>query len=119
MGYKLIKNGDGTFRAEKVVTVKSDKTEACVKDVRDVKVFSPFKLYTGEQEIIKIENNHDIFDIPDRKEIPTIGPDLEEWRRINIPAWRRILKESQQTNDKGREEYARKMLIEVLEVNDK
>ncbi len=40
---------------------------------------------------------------------------LEEWRRVSIPAWRRILRESREKNDKGREEYARWMLKEMLQ----
>ncbi|MFC2027128.1 hypothetical protein ACFLU3_00425 [Chloroflexota bacterium] len=40
---------------------------------------------------------------------------LEEWRRISLPAWRRILSESIESNDVNREEYARWMLHEVLE----
>ncbi len=39
---------------------------------------------------------------------------LKEWRRISIPAWRRILMESIVSNDVKREEYARWMLSEVL-----
>jgi hypothetical protein len=44
------------------------------------------------------------------------GPNLEEWRRINIPAWQRILRESIEAGDKSREKYARWMLTEVLKV---
>ncbi|NQT72448.1 MAG: hypothetical protein HQ553_06710 [Chloroflexi bacterium] len=40
---------------------------------------------------------------------------LEEWRRISLPAWRRILLESIESNDVKREDYARWMLKEVLE----
>ena len=40
---------------------------------------------------------------------------LQEWRRLSIPAWRRILQESIGCNDVKREEYARWMLKEVLE----
>lgn len=39
---------------------------------------------------------------------------LEEWRRISIPDWRRILKESSETGNISREKYARWMLSEVL-----
>lgn len=39
---------------------------------------------------------------------------LDEWRRSAIPAWRRILAESISQGDTKREEYARKMLQEVL-----
>jgi len=40
---------------------------------------------------------------------------LEEWRRIAIPAWRRILKDSIHSGDAKHEEYAYWMLREVLE----
>ncbi len=45
-----------------------------------------------------------------------IGPCvvLDEWRKTAIPAWRRILVESISQRDTKREEYARKMLQEVL-----
>jgi len=43
---------------------------------------------------------------------------LEEWRRISIPDWRRILRESIAANDQRREDYARWMLREVLEDPD-
>lgn len=39
---------------------------------------------------------------------------LEEWRRVSLPQWRCILKESIEQQDKKREEYARWMLSEVL-----
>jgi hypothetical protein len=39
---------------------------------------------------------------------------LEEWRRVSIPEWRRILKDSIEQGDRKREEYARWMLREVL-----
>jgi hypothetical protein len=39
---------------------------------------------------------------------------LEEWRRVSIPEWRKILKESIEKNDLKREEYARWMLREML-----
>ena len=50
-------------------------------------------------------------------------PDLEEglepwmlweWRRVSIPEWRRILRESIESGDQKRESYARWMLGEVL-----
>ena len=44
------------------------------------------------------------------------GPDLNRWAEIAIPTWQRILRESQAAGDKRREEYARWMLKEVLEV---
>lgn len=44
-----------------------------------------------------------------------IGPDLIEWRRFNIPCWRRVLKESIEAGDKGREKYAQWILKSVLE----
>jgi hypothetical protein len=40
---------------------------------------------------------------------------LEEWRRISIPDWRRILQESIDLKNTKREEYARWMLREMLE----
>ena len=39
---------------------------------------------------------------------------LQEWRRISIPDWRRILSESAEQGDADREAYARWMLREVL-----
>jgi hypothetical protein len=38
----------------------------------------------------------------------------EEWRRVSIPCWRRILQESIQGKDQRREAYARYMLGGVL-----
>jgi hypothetical protein len=40
---------------------------------------------------------------------------LNRWRETNIPAWQRILKESIESGDKIREQYARDML-KLLEV---
>ena len=50
---------------------------------------------------------------------PTIGDGIEpwmlwEWRRVSIPKWRIILKESIDVSDHRREEYARWMLDEIL-----
>ena len=49
------------------------------------------------------------------------GPDaavepwmLWEWRRVSIPAWRRILQGSIASRDQEREEYARWMLRDIL-----
>jgi hypothetical protein len=42
----------------------------------------------------------------------------EEWRRINLPCWRRILRESNEQKDIRRAIYARRMLKEVLEDPD-
>lgn len=39
---------------------------------------------------------------------------LWEWRRVSIPRWQQILKESVDRGDKEREAYARWMLGEVL-----
>lgn len=39
---------------------------------------------------------------------------LEEWRRVSIPQWRRILGESIEQRDRKREEYARWMLRDIL-----
>lgn len=40
---------------------------------------------------------------------------LEEWRRLSLPDWRRILIESIETHNTYREEYARWMLKEILQ----
>ena len=40
---------------------------------------------------------------------------LEEWRRISIPQWRKVLRGSILAGDSRREVYARWMLKEVLE----
>ena len=39
---------------------------------------------------------------------------LEQWRRLSIPSWRRILADSEAVGDAARAEYARWMLREVL-----
>jgi hypothetical protein len=39
---------------------------------------------------------------------------LWEWRRVSIPEWQRILRESIEKEDRQREEYARWMLREIL-----
>ena len=39
---------------------------------------------------------------------------LEEWRRLSIPEWRRILAESLEAGDVRQADYARWMLAEVL-----
>ena len=39
---------------------------------------------------------------------------LQEWRRVSIPDWRRILRESVTKGDKGRADYALWMLTQVL-----
>ena len=39
---------------------------------------------------------------------------LSEWRKASIPNWRKILSESIEQGEAGREEYARWMLNEVL-----
>jgi hypothetical protein len=43
---------------------------------------------------------------------------LGEWRRLSVPGWRRILRESIEQKDRDRERYARWMLKEVLEDPD-
>jgi hypothetical protein len=43
---------------------------------------------------------------------------LEEWRRISIPEWRRILRESIESGDRKREDYARWMLADILQDPD-
>jgi hypothetical protein len=40
---------------------------------------------------------------------------LEEWRRISLPEWRKILQVSIETGNANREQYARWMLREVLD----
>ena len=40
---------------------------------------------------------------------------LEEWRRVSIPSWRKILMESIVAGDLSREHYARWMLSDILE----
>jgi hypothetical protein len=40
---------------------------------------------------------------------------LEEWRRVSLPEWRKILQESIESNNINREQYARWMLREVLQ----
>jgi hypothetical protein len=42
------------------------------------------------------------------------GGHFQEWRVTSIPQWRRILENSSADGAKGREKYARWMLIEVL-----
>ena len=41
----------------------------------------------------------------------------EDWRSINIVAWKRILKESIESGNTEREKYARRMLDEVLKAD--
>ena len=43
---------------------------------------------------------------------------LEEWRKTSIPEWQKILKESIESKNAHREEYARWMLREILEDPD-
>lgn len=47
-------------------------------------------------------------------EVPVADPLLEEWVRISIPEWRRILVESSDKGDGRRAKYARWMLREIL-----
>jgi hypothetical protein len=49
-----------------------------------------------------------------REESPLTDPVLEIWRKDSIPDWRRILAESIAEGDKGRSNYARWMLRDVL-----
>jgi hypothetical protein len=70
-------------------------------------------LDTSEWELCLKE----LFDEAGRK--PTFEEGLEplmlwEWRRISIPEWRRILRESIDKGDHQREEYARWMLQDIL-----
>jgi hypothetical protein len=48
------------------------------------------------------------------EQVPKADPLLEEWRRIGVPEWRRILQESVEKGDNRREVYARWMLREIL-----
>jgi hypothetical protein len=59
----------------------------------------------------------EVWRIPERDEgfVPWI---LWEWRRVSIPDWRRILSEAIEQGDAGREEYARRMLREILHAED-
>ena len=43
---------------------------------------------------------------------------LDQWRRVSIPDWHRILEESIKAKDKSRQKYARWILKEVLEDPD-
>jgi hypothetical protein len=43
---------------------------------------------------------------------------LTRWVEFAIPAWRKVLKESIEAGDKRREQYARHILKDVLEVKD-
>jgi hypothetical protein len=42
-------------------------------------------------------------------------PDFIAWRKLSIPTWRRILKESMEAGDKKRADYARMILKDILE----
>ncbi|ACZ62397.1 hypothetical protein SDC9_07184 [bioreactor metagenome] len=53
-------------------------------------------------------------ELDDESESDTSCEVLDSWRKTAIPAWRRVLKESISQGDIKREEYARKMLQEVL-----
>ena len=118
MGYRIINGSDGDVKVIEVKTPKTvRKSEPGVMDVNDVNVFQPFKgrMCAGNIRLNKGNNP----DNPDTKVIlPTPCPNLDEWRRLNIPAWQRIVKESQAAGDKSREDYARWMLEKVLEVQD-
>jgi hypothetical protein len=81
--------------------------------------FPFFKLNLGSSNII-LNKKKTLPSLPSLPAIPQKihfdGPNLDEWCRINIPAWQRILKESIEAGDKSREKYARWMLSEVLKV---
>jgi hypothetical protein len=47
-------------------------------------------------------------------EVLPADPLLEEWVRVSIPEWHRILQESVEQGDRRRAEYARWMLREIL-----
>ncbi len=54
---------------------------------------------------------------PEKEEKATLTENflLESWRKSAIPTWRRILKESIENHETKREEYARWMLVDILE----
>ena len=52
-------------------------------------------------------NRHEHYEVGDCRP-------LREWRRSSIPEWRSTLKTSIQSGDRIREEYARRMLREIL-----
>jgi len=59
----------------------------------------------------------ELFSLAGRK--PTIEEGIApfmlwEWRRVSIPEWQRILKESNEKRDARREDYARWMLRDIL-----
>jgi hypothetical protein len=87
---------------------------------RDGRDFPFFKLKMGKLEVVinKEKTLPTLTSLPALPLIPAVshGPDLEEWRKINIPTWRRILRESQADGDLHRSEYAKWMLEKVLEV---
>jgi hypothetical protein len=59
----------------------------------------------------------ELFDEAGKEPPPEAGLEpwmLWEWRRVSIPEWRRILRESADHGDRRREEYARWMLREIL-----
>ena len=53
-----------------------------------------------------------------KAEVLQADPFLEEWFRVSIPDWRRILLESIGNGDNGRAEYARWMLRDILQDPD-
>ncbi|MDD5701312.1 MAG: hypothetical protein PHU23_04590 [Dehalococcoidales bacterium] len=90
------------------------------RDGRDGRDFPIFNLKMGKPHII-INKEKTLTTLPTLPALPqkqniSLGPNLDEWRRVNIPAWRCILKESIETGDQRRADYAKWMLKEVLEV---
>ena len=57
---------------------------------------------------------HFLWETLPQAEVTERDPLLEEWRRISIPEWRRILQKSTEKGDIQREEYSRWMLREIL-----
>ncbi len=104
----------GKIVAGKVIVTRG----RAVKDGRDGKGFPLLKLNLGTSQIVidKEKNPANLANCD--KLTPSICPDLAAWRELNIPAWRRILVESIQAGDEGREKYARRMLKEVLKVQE-
>ncbi|WP_158513481.1 DUF3631 domain-containing protein [Dehalogenimonas formicexedens] len=91
---------NGPFRSA-TEAQKSENVADCVqscanRNVADVADQNPLRGVPGE---IEPQNESEV---------------LDQWRDLSIPEWRRILKVSISSGDKGRERYARWMLREVL-----
>lgn len=64
---------------------------------------------------LKQSKNQILAELSSQKSIKSIDPLDAEWRKISIPTWRRILKESIEVHDVGREKFAIRMLRNILE----